>query len=128
MPLDSKFDASRRLTVTTASGSLSFRDFLEHREALKRDPGFDASFALLLDMREVTDLSLSAEEIRMLAGRSAFSSDVRRAFVVVDPTAFGLSRMYSTHWELEGHSGETRVFKTVEEATQWLTRETAPHL
>jgi hypothetical protein len=126
MPFDTTIDAQKRVTVIRAWGPLGMRDLLEQREALRRDPRFDPGSALLLDMSGISELMLSDEQMRTLAGGSAFASGVRRAFVVRDFRTVGVSGMYSTLRELSGDRGETAAFGTVEEALTWLERVPAP--
>ncbi len=88
-------------------------------ERLTRHPDFLPEFRQLVDFREVSNITLSNEEIRLLSRRSIFSSHSHRAFVVATDLQYGLCRMFATYRELNGEDG-IRIFREMSEALEWL--------
>ena len=119
MPAFYKIDKERRLVLSTASGVFSRTDAQGHMERLVKDPDFDPSFSQISDFTQVTEFSISVEEIQELARRSVFSPQSRRAFIAPTDLAYGLGRMYEMLRENEGEMG-IRIFRTLEDALDWV--------
>jgi len=114
-----KIDIQNRLVRTRADGTLTDADLIDGDSALRNDPEFDPAYYQLLDLREADGSEVTAAGVRALASRPPlFTSSARRAIVVETNLGFGMSRMF----ELlrEGKSGEVRVFRSLEEACDWL--------
>lgn len=90
MPAFYKIDKERRLVMSSASGVFSMSDALSHTEKLSKDPDFHPSFSQIADFTQVTRIELSPDDVRILAQRSLFSPDSRRAFIVRNDHAYGL--------------------------------------
>ena len=120
MPAFYKIDKERRLVMSTGWGVLTLADSLAHQEKLLNDPDFDRRFSQLLDVTHVTDVELSAEDIRRLALTKIFSADTsRRAILVKNDLQFGLARMFEMVRDGFGEKG-IRVFRNLEEALEWV--------
>jgi hypothetical protein len=119
MPAFYKIDKERKLVMSTGSGVLTLADPLEHQKQLQKDPDFERSFSQLLDFTNVTDVELSAEEIRRLAQTTIFSANSRRAFLVNSDLKFGLARMFAVFRETFGETG-IRVFRNLDDALDWV--------
>ena len=119
MPSSYKIDKENRLVISTGTGVLTMADALEHQKQLLKDPDFERSFFQLLDFTQVTDLELSAEEIRNLAQATVFSANSRRAFLVNSDLKFGLARMFAVFRETFGEKG-IRVFRNLDDALDWV--------
>lgn len=124
MPAFYKIDKERRLVMSSASGVFSMADARSHMEKLSRDPNFDPSFSQIADFTQVTRIELSPDDVRILAQRSLFSPDSRRAFIVPNEHAYGLARMFEILRELAGETG-IGVFRTLEEALDWVLSKSA---
>jgi len=114
-----KIDKERKLVMTTASGVLTMAEALGHQEKLRKDPDFAPSFSQLFDVTHVTDVQLTAEDVRTLARRSVFSPDSRRAILVNSDLKFGLARMFEVLRDTMGEKG-IRVFRNLDEALEWI--------
>ncbi len=119
MPAFYKIDKERKLVMTTYSGVLTLAEALGHQEKLPKDPDFDPSFSQLFDVTHVTDVQLTAEDVRRLARTSVFSPDSRRAIVVDSDLKFGLARMFEVLRDTMGEKG-IRVFRNLEDALDWI--------
>ena len=121
MPLSYVIDKKNRLVLVTATGVLTVDEILEFRRQFTSDPDFDPNFSQLGDMSGVTQVVLTADEIKMLAETSPFSLTARRAFVGERPEVYGLARMFTTVRGLRGDQ-HTRVFRSRDEALAWLCK------
>src|SRR5215468_8316246 len=119
MPQSYKIDTENRIVISKAWGVCTARDVLEFREQVLRDEDFDPDFCQLVDFSHVTGLEITANEVRMLAEMSPFSSDSRRALVAGTPLTFGFARMFETVRELRGEK-HLRVFHNRDDALAWL--------
>ena len=119
MPTFYKLDKERKLVMSTYSGALTIADALGHQEKLPKDPDFDPSFSQLLDVTHVTDVQLTAEDVRTLARTSVFSPDSRRAILVDSDLKFGLARMFEVLRDTMGEKG-IRVFRNLDDALDWI--------
>ncbi|HEX6643114.1 MAG TPA: hypothetical protein VF037_00435 [Gemmatimonadales bacterium] len=127
MPSDYEIDELQRLIRVTATGHLTDADFLEQRVRLRDDPAFDRDFSFLVDLRAVTEVSLSAQVVARLARDPISAPGVRRALVFPpagpgsdepEPHAFGLGRVFQTIAALRGEDVE--VFMHLGDAERWL--------
>jgi hypothetical protein len=119
MPTFYKIDKERKLVMTTYSGVLTIAEALGHQEKLPKDPDFDPSFSQLFDVTHVTDVQLTAEDVRLLARATVFSPDSRRAILVDSDLKFGLARMFEELRDTMGEKG-IRVFRNLDEALDWI--------
>jgi hypothetical protein len=125
MPFFMRIEKERRLVMSTAYGVFNLADALEHQRQLESDPDFDPSFSQLADFRQITKLELAADEVRLLAQKTIFSLQSRRAFVVKGDLAFGLARLFEILRETMGEQG-IGVFRNLDDALEWvLARQTS---
>jgi hypothetical protein len=119
MPACYKIDKQRRLVMSTAYGTVSREDLLDHQNKLLADPDFDPTFSQLSDFGHMTKVEVTAEDVRKFAERNIFAPSSRRAFVVPDDVAFGLARMFEMLRDAKGEQG-IRVFRELEEGLDWV--------
>jgi hypothetical protein len=122
LPITYTIDHENRLVVCTGSGLCTADDVLGCHAQLVKDAGFDPSFSQLVDGTAITGTTVTAAQMRALAGESPFSLDSRRAMVADSPLGFGLSRIYQIVRSLRGDR-HIRVFHSRGEAMAWLLRE-----
>ena len=123
MPVTYTIDLERRLVFSSASGNVTAAEILNHQNLLMRDPDFDPTFRQLLDFSGTTNVSVSSDEVRMLATRNFFARGSRRCIVAPTAEIFGLARMFQTFRELSGGEEEIQIFKDRNEAWHWLFSE-----
>ena len=114
-----EIDKERRLITSTASGVITLREVWAHQEKLGKDPDFDASFAQLLDVTQVTKLEIGSEDVRRIAESDSFSPNPRLAIVATSSLVFGMARMFQIFREMKGEE-KTRVFRDRDEALAWV--------
>ncbi len=107
-----------RFVLSRSWGVLTQALLLAHSRALAGDPRFQPSFAQLSDLREVTDITVTAPGVREAAEASPFGAGSRRALVASSDFIFGMARMYELF--RENATGEVMVFRDVHEALRWL--------
>jgi hypothetical protein len=114
-------DRALKRIVVGVSGEVSMDDLIA---VVNRQAADDAwEYALLYDLRDAPVLHVDADDIRRLVEyvRSAGVGRAPRgpvAVVATEPAHFGLARMYSML--AEDARLEVEVFRTLEEAEQWL--------
>lgn len=107
-----------RLVYSRAWDVLTPAVLLAHSRALAGDPRFQPSFAQLSDLRDVTEVTVSGEDIREAAEASPFGAGARRAIIVSSDLIFGMTRMYEAL--RENVSEDLMVFRDVPSALHWL--------
>src|SRR5437868_12607450 len=117
-------DVERRLVFTYATNPLTYEQVMDHREQLRRYPGFEPDFHQIISFLDVTDARLSADEVRKLATQPFFGRSSRRALVAANDELFGLSRMFGTYRELAGASN-VRVFRGLRDAAAFVQADLA---
>jgi hypothetical protein len=122
LPITYTIDQEKRLVICTGFGLCTADDVLGCHAQLAKDAGFDPSFSQLVDGTAITQTTVTASQMRALAGESPFSLGSRRAFVVDSPLGFGLSRIYQIVRSLRGDR-HIRVFHSRGEAMAWLLKE-----
>lgn len=129
MPIQRHTDQAYRLTTLTAIGELTPDELMKVVESFKIDP---PELNILWDFRKAhPSRSFGVESIKQVAvlvkQTIGSRANGRTAFVAPSDLAFGLSRMYMTHVEIEKSTHKTNVFRTKGEALQWLEAETGEH-
>jgi hypothetical protein len=125
MPVSYSIDTEHPLVYTRFSGNVSDADFLEHLKSLYEDQRFDSSMPELVDLRDVTDVSLSPDMIASSARWPLHAPNARRAVVAPSDFLFGLSRMYESY-RGEAGADQFRIFRTLPPALEWLGLSTEP--
>jgi hypothetical protein len=121
MPFATSFYVDRRLMITRAWGQITLADVRAFRQELSARPEFDPTWAHVVDARDVVQFDISSDEIRRLAETSVLAPSARRAMVATDLALFGLLRMYATLFELQVDGSAVGVFKTLDDAIEWVT-------
>lgn len=117
MTIDHQIDHTMRMVVVTITGELTDKSLLSVADALKKAPGVEKDFSLLLDLRGADGQNITTAGVQNLAARPlVLSPESRRAVVVPSVLGFGMARMY----ELMRGTGGMRVFRDYDEARRWI--------
>jgi len=135
MPVHHEIDHEKKLLITTCSGISSDSEFSEALINYYREIMSNRDYELyneVIDLSQIDKFNLTTHGIIELSkiARSNDRSDIqsRLAIIAASPTAFGLSKMYTTYRNMEPNlHKEMQVFKSKEEAFIWLS-EPAIHL
>ena len=124
MALNYRLEKNRRLVLINGVGVIGPDEIVANREAILSDPDFDRSFDALVDFTQVPETSLNSDALRPLSREPLFSQASRIAVVTTLPpvnmTLFGMARLYETYREVSNMGDHLRVFKTLEDAREWL--------
>jgi hypothetical protein len=112
-------DKESHLVTTTAWGTLTADQVLEHQRKLQNDPAFDPDFSQLADFTLVVLMQMDAKTVMELSDIVLFSAKSRRAFIADNPFHYGMARMFAAFHKLSGED-QIQVFTTRDEALQWL--------
>ena len=125
MPIDYHIDGERRLVIATGRGTVTHEDLWNYQRAVWSNPEV-AGFNELADMRAVRQFGPASPEqmselasfaARMEAGAAA----TKFAIVASHDVAYGLGRMFQAYRGLQSQGRkQVGVFRTMEEALQWL--------
>jgi len=117
MPPFCQVNPEKRLVSVKFCKKVTARDIEQYAASLRANSLFNADFSEIVDLREVEDLDLSAEEFIRLADEVApFSLQARRAFVVgnsVQHHAARLHKILRTQRNFE-------IFYSLAEAEGWI--------
>ena len=118
VPLSFHIDASQRRVEAVANGPLLGEEIIALQREVAESPGFDLDFDLLFDFTAVTEVQVSADQIRVIADQTPFGAKTRRAYVTKNPAAYGLSRMFDIF--LHDRSTGVEIFPDRVSAERWL--------
>jgi hypothetical protein len=114
-------EPARKLVRVLVTGSLAVDDALLHQSRLKSDPAFDPAFSQITVFTNVSQPSLDAAGLQMIAQNAPYGPAARRAFVLPNDLGFGLGRMFQAY--AEGTTrGEVAIFRGEAEALAWVLR------
>jgi hypothetical protein len=120
MSADFFIDVERRMVLSAAAGVLTVGDVLNHMDRLIHHSDFRPEFNQIFDMRKVTDIELSNEDIKKLATKNIFAPASHRALLVTPGLQFGLGRIFATYREIAGETG-IRILTDEKEARSWVS-------
>jgi hypothetical protein len=118
MPVGYTIDLAQSLVLSRGWGIVTDRELLAHVRSLTADPRFARNFRQLADLRDVTDVQVTAATIREMVRLNPFWAGARRALVVTNDVVYGMARMYQI---LRDESpDELEIFRKMDGALQWL--------
>jgi hypothetical protein len=125
MPITSKVDKIKNLTIFSLTGELTMDEILGALKSFWE--GQDLTLNTLWDARNAVVTNLKSSEIGNIAGfigryRNRFEErkNGKATIVASSDLQYGLSRILGTHYERESVPIKLHPFRTMEEAIQWL--------
>ena len=118
MGLSYTLDHGQRLVRSRGWGVLRIAEFEEFYSRLAADPAFDPSYRSLGDLRKVSAIAVTSNELAASAALPVFEPSSRRAVVASLDAVYGMLRAYATFNERMGAT--IRVFRDLESAEAWL--------
>jgi len=96
MPIKTVIDPAHKVVLTTCTGVVTISEVAEACMQMVRDPAFDPGFSHLNDLTGISELHLSAAELKHFVTQrlDPFSEGAKRVFVASEPLVFGMTRMY----------------------------------
>ena len=119
MPVSYHIDLRAGVVFSVFEGHVTNEELLDHQQRMATDPDFRPTMNHVIDTRGVTDVSVTALGLRLIATRSNLGPGSRRAIIEGDAiSSYGYVRMFET---LRSQSGaDIKIFSTVEDAHRWL--------
>jgi len=110
-------DAAKRLVTVKFGKTLTVSDIEQYAKRLRLDPSFRTDYSEVVDLTQVEEVDLQADEFFRLADEiDPFSPAAKRAFVVRNSVQNHAARMHKvlrTQRNIE-------IFNSVEEAERWI--------
>ena len=110
-------DSERHLVIVTFGKKLTLQDIQQYTQRLLADPLFDASFSEIVNLTQVEEVDLQANDFLKLADKvDPFSDQAKRAFVIRNSVQNHAARMH----KVLGTGRRIQIFRSMEEAEQWI--------
>lgn len=122
MPSSYLIDPVRRITRVTFTGPTDTASLSETRHLIEREPDYDRSGGILVDMSAADLREMNPHALRARASLEPIAFSM--AILVSSDADFGLARMYELAGEMV-HPREVAVFRSRDEAESWLSRSVA---
>jgi hypothetical protein len=119
MPVSYRIDLRAGVVYSVFEGHVTNEELLAQQQRLAADPDLGPTMNHVIDTRGVTDVSITALGIRLIASRNNLGPASRRAIIAgaANPS-YDYLRMFET---LRRQSGaDIKFFSTVEDAHRWL--------
>lgn len=127
MPIEYRIEDGRRLVIASVRGALTTEDIFGYQREVWGRPEV-AGYDELIDLSEVEQLpspsGASVMELARVASKMDAGAAAKLAIVAPDDYAYGLGRMYEAYRNMHGGK-EARVFRTLQEARDWIGAEHA---
>ena len=124
MPIKSHLDETKKLTIFKATGVFQYDEIISAVKSFYED---EPTENVLWDLTDITGVQLTSGQIETIANFSLRSDGTRpegkTAMVAAEDETFGLSRMFGTLSEIKTVPIEVNIFRSMEEAYQWLSEE-----
>lgn len=110
-------DRQRRLVMVKFKNRLTLREIERYSVLLRSNPSFHSSFSEIVDLTEVEEIDLDADDFLKLADEiDPFSTEAKRAFVARTSIQNHAARM---HKVLRAQRN-IEIFHTLEDAERWV--------
>jgi len=124
MSVEYTCDEERNILYTRFFGVVIDKDLTDQAEAVAADPRIKPGVRELVDLSGVEDIQGSPSSlelnIQIDSAHGEKLAGMRTAIVASTDLLFGFSRMYQALAELRRSPLTVEVFRTVEEAREWL--------
>ncbi len=118
MAISYQIDKSLGVVFVTMHGVVIGQDFVLHLQTLRDDPDIDPSYSQLFDLRDVTEIPVSSDEMKTIATYRVFDKESRSAVVAEADLIYAMSRMYELFSGAD--PDKIMVFRDMAEARRWL--------
>jgi hypothetical protein len=118
LPAQHLIDVERKCVIVTFGSRLTVEDVARYSRLLQSNAAFHPSFCEIVDLRQVEQLDLTADDFLRLADQvDPFSPDTKRAFVVQTSVQEHAARMH----KVLRAPRNIQIFRSIEEADRWLS-------
>lgn len=117
LPAQHTIDVERKCVSVMFGSRLTVQDIDRYSRLLQSNPAFDPSFCEIVDLRQVEQLDLTADDFLRLADQiDPFSPTAKRAFVVGTSVQEHAARMH----KVLRTTRNIQIFHSMEEANRWV--------
>lgn len=110
-------DTGKRCVTVKFSGELVADEIAMYAKCLLSDAGFNPTFSEIVDLTQVTDFKLQANDFIKLADKiDPFWPEAKRAFVARTPVQNHAARMH----KILRSERKIEIFQSIEEAQRWI--------
>ncbi|MFZ0861429.1 MAG: hypothetical protein WB781_16115 [Candidatus Sulfotelmatobacter sp.] len=110
-------DTEKRLVAVKFGKKLTVNDIERYAKRLQLNPAFRPDYSEIVDLTEVEEVELQADEFLRLADKiDPFSHDAKRAFVAQNAVQSHAARMH----KVLRMQRNIEIFRSVEEAERWI--------
>lgn len=110
-------DPEKKLVTVTFGSTLSLPDIQTYTQRLLANPSFRPTFSEIVDLTNVEEVTLAADDFLKLADKvDPFSEAARRAFVAKTSTQHHAARMHKALRTARS----IEIFHSLEDAEQWI--------
>jgi hypothetical protein len=113
-------DVNVKLVHVILADVVTLKELLDGRKRMLADPDFDPTFSQLLDLRPVTSLRLSGDNVKELADAHVFAAGARRVLIVPNPIYFSMARLFEIYRRLAGGKDIIHIVQEPDSARRWL--------
>ena len=116
-PVQYLVDPAKKLISVKFGKKLTVGDIERYAKWLQSSPSFNPDYAEIVDLTQVEEVSLQADEFLRLADQvDPFSPGAKRAFVVQNSTQNHAARMH----KVLRMQRNIEIFRSLEEAERWI--------
>jgi len=121
MSISSHIDKAKKMTTYTVTDKLTFDEAMAEVKLFYNRPTKN----VMWDLRSVSELKFSTEEVKTLAGldkriESSNRINGKTAIVATQDLYFGLGRVFKTLSEMYKVPFTVMIFRTMKEAEKWF--------
>jgi len=113
-------DVAGRVSSVKVSGVVTAADAYAAQHSLAAHPGFDPSFALLLDLSLASDLPLTWAQARTIVSQSPIALRAPRAIVANTIVSAAMAHAFRALRDDMTGTDVVRVCRSMREAREWL--------
>ena len=122
MPIKYDIIVEKNIVMAVGYGVISATDIIDHLNMLSEDDRYTAPMKKLVDYRTIASIKILPDEAELIARRKKklaekFSGE-KCAFVSPGDLTYGTARVHEAL--LDGTDINTQVFRSLEEALDWL--------
>lgn len=125
--IKSTFDPERHLVLMKIGGDISVADLLAEYDTIFAHKDFEPNMHAVWDLSDldltripVSDIRNLQRELRQYVSRRG--DGYKAALVTKRPTDYGLLRIYLSILKLIGGNISFRLYRTLDEAYEWISR------
>jgi len=124
MPIKYDIIKGKNIIMAVGCGVVTAEDIISHLESLAKNDSYISPMKKIVDYRTIESISISPDEAELIAqrkkGLSTKFSGEKCAFVSPGDLTYGSSRVHQAL--VYGVDINTAVFRSFDEAMEWLTK------